>query len=141
MPSDVMNGFMLELRNSIQIFTQRHVFHTFLHPSVYTQTYPRAHTQTCHSSSSLMNQTIRHKVACKQRQLAQCVVLNGWLICLGSPGNEGRTYCHILPLSDLLASLRLIGIQMVWFISHRSRGARGERRQVCVFCACVWDEG
>lgn len=43
-----------------------------------------------------------------------------WLACqLRNRVNEARTYCHISPRNSSLVSLRLIGIQMEWFTSHR----------------------
>lgn len=52
---------------------------------------------------------------------------------LRSRGNEGRTYCHISPLNNSLVSLRLIGIQMEWFISHKEGGVHGGGWR----CGCV----
>lgn len=90
-----------------------------------------------------MNQMISHKVACKQRQLARRVTRSAGLISRGSRGNEGRTYCHILPVNTFTglieADLDLDGT--VHFTGGRARwGGEGERVSACVcihVCTCL----
>lgn len=58
---------------------------------------------------------------------------------LRSRRNEGRTYCHILPMNNSLVSLRLKGIQMERFISRgRERKGREGRIEVCVSVFGLW---
>lgn len=111
-----------------------------LHVPRYTQTQRQSHTQTCHSpssSSTLMNQTIRHKVACKQRQLVQCVILSGWLISFRAVGmREG----HIAIFRHWTAHWShwdWLGFRWNGSFHTGEEGRRGEDEDVCV-CVCVW---
>ncbi len=78
-----------------------------------------------------MTQMIRHKVACKQGQLAQYVILSGWLISSGAVGmREGHIaiFCH---WATLCSHWYWLGFR--WNGSFHTRGGRvrGAGGDVC----------
>lgn len=100
----------------------------------HAQTKRQSHTQTCHSprsSSSLMNQTIRHKVGCKQRQLAQCVM------CFRVMGMREGHIAIFRHRTTHWSHWDWLGFRWNGSFHTGGEGRRGENEDVCVY-VCVW---